>query len=235
MTKRDFIARVLLIMNEARMEDNDNNMYIGSDKAQVDRYIEGSYVDAWRRCALAMPRTWLENRPIPLTGTVHYFSNKGCGFVELPDDFYLLAKFKLRPWLKAVYEAYLEDDRVMNIQSNEYTRGSTIRPSCVIGKQHVNSIMKDVLWFYSLPNGIYSNAEIESALYVPVCTPLKDIQDNYELNIDERVIEPLCYLSASTVLTLFEKYDLSKAIEAKAVEMFPALRTARGRNVSFRQ
>ena len=46
MIKRDFIAQVLLIMNEARMEDNDNNMYIGSDKAQINKYIEGSYVDA---------------------------------------------------------------------------------------------------------------------------------------------------------------------------------------------
>ena len=61
MTKQDYIQRVLLIMNEAGLYDKDGNSFVGADAAQVDRYIEGSYVDAWRRCATVMPKAWFKN------------------------------------------------------------------------------------------------------------------------------------------------------------------------------
>ena len=47
-TKKDFIQRVLLIMNEAGLYDAEG-IPIGADTAQIDRYIEGSFVEAWRR------------------------------------------------------------------------------------------------------------------------------------------------------------------------------------------
>ena len=71
MTKQDFINRVLLIMNEAGMIDAQGNQFTGADAAQVDRYIEGSYVDAWRRCVKVMPRSWFANSVMPTTGTKH--------------------------------------------------------------------------------------------------------------------------------------------------------------------
>jgi len=55
------------------------------------------------------------------------------------------------------------------------------------------------------------------------------------LKLNHQVIEILAYLSASTVFTLFEKYDIAKALEAKAIEMFPGLKSIRGTTVTVKQ
>ncbi len=236
MTKADYIARVMLIMNEAGMIDKEGHSYIGAETAQIDRYIEGSYVDAWRRCASVMPRTWMGNKVLPTDGEKLVFDKiTGVGYVVLPDDFYLLSKFKLQGWIKAVYEASIDNERVANIQSNPYTRGSTMRPVCVIDNKQVDGVVRPVMMFYSLPRGIINRPSVEEAIYIPMCKPLKEMQDDEEVGLDERIIEPMAYLSASTVFTLFEKYDIAKGLEQRVVEMFPALKTQKGKNVTYKQ
>lgn len=324
MTKKDYIARVLLIMNEAGMIDKDGNSFIGADTAQIDRHIEGSFVDAWRRCAAVMPRTWLmsksmsifgavaelaivtpgsgfsvgdivalqpsnfnedykvpatievtevsasggitafkivdkgsgyekttEGNPIntiddgskgsgaafnvlSTTSSIYFEANSGTGYVVLPKDFYLLTKFKLKGWIKAVYEASLDNERVANIQSNPYTRGSTMRPVCVIDNKMVGGSIKPVMHFYSLPKSA-TKAEVEEAFYVPLTKPLKDMLDDEDIGVDSRVIEPMAYLSASTVYTLLGNPNAAQGLEQRAIEMFPALKTQKGTNVTFKQ
>jgi len=254
MTKEDYIKRVLLIMNESGLMDLNQNSFIGADTAQVDRYIEGSYVDAWRRCATVMPRAWFRNDSF--LKQPHYPDLLcGTGFVVLPDDFYLLTGFKMKGWTKAVYEAYIDNDKTAAIQSNENTRGSEIRPVCTISNRLVKKLVaiklefenetdndkeeddgkiKQVLNYYSLQKGLVKH-EIEEAIYVPVCKPLIECKLEDELEIKPQVIEILAYLSASTVFTLFEKYDIAKALEQRAIEMFPGLKSIRGTNVTVKQ
>jgi hypothetical protein len=55
------------------------------------------------------------------------------------------------------------------------------------------------------------------------------------LGLSLQIIEPMAYLSAGTVFTLFEKYDISKALEQKAAEMFPGLARARGASIAVVQ
>src|ERR1035437_620129 len=69
-TKSEFINRVMLIMNEAQLRDAQGVSFTGADSAQIDKYIEGSYVDAWRRCAKVMPRAWLGNKILPTTSGI---------------------------------------------------------------------------------------------------------------------------------------------------------------------
>jgi len=233
MTKENYIKRVLLIMNEAQLTDKGGTFLIGADTAQVDRYIEGSYVDAWRRCAQVMPRAWFSNADFSES---RVFPNlpEGIGYVELKEDFFLLTGFKMKGWVKSVYEAYIDNERTSSIQSNEYTRGSRIRPVCTISNRKTGGAVKQVLNYYSLPRGLNKH-EIEEAIYVPVCKPLTECSDDEELAINQQVIEILAYLSASTVFTLFEKYDIAKAIEQRAVEMFPGLKSIRGTNITVKQ
>ncbi|MDR1259432.1 MAG: hypothetical protein LBK65_09185 [Tannerellaceae bacterium] len=153
MTKSGFINRVLLIMNEAGMFDPAGNSYLGADTAQVDRHIEGSYVDAWRRCVKVMPRAWFKNKSFDDSPKEEYTSN-GTGFIVLPDDFYLLTALKMEGWQKAVYEASIENEKTASIQSNEWTRGSTIRPVCTISNKLRNTVVKQVFNYYSLPKGL---------------------------------------------------------------------------------
>lgn len=232
MTRKDFINRVLLIMNEAAMADAQGQMFIGADSAQLDRQIEGSYVDAWRRCVKVMPRAWFENKSFkgdaacPLTAD----ASTGTGYVVLPTDFYLLSSFKMQGWQKAVQEASVNNERVSSIQSNHYTRGSTIRPVCVIDLEEIEDDIKHVLRYYSVPEALSASEHvIEQAIYVPVAKPLNhpEMTDDTELKLSDQVIEPLAYITASTVFTMHEKTTIAQGLDARAVEMFPGLRETR--------
>jgi hypothetical protein len=232
-TKKEYINRVLLIMNESGLMDAAGNYFLGADMAQVDRHIEGSFVDAWRRCVKVMPRVWFKNASFAGHTLVPSLP-AGTGYVVLPDDFYLLTGFKMAGWAKAAYEAYIENDKSASVQSNEYTRGSTIRPVCTISNKLINGQIKQVLNYYSLPKGLSSHT-VEEAIYVPAADPIQGLADIAELGISDQVIEPLAYLSASTVFTMFEKYDISKVLEQRAIEMFPGLQSVKGNNVIFKQ
>jgi len=365
-TKSEFINRVMLIMNEAGIYDGQGNPFSGADQAQIDRYIAGSFVDAWRRCASVMPRAWFKNQSFKNYPLFPNLSD-GTGYVVLPEDFYLLTSFKMSGWKKAVYEAFVENERTASIQANTYTRGSTIRPvitssnksiditpinitvveddiqieryirpgyiiyspttdklytcpadtyawrgrfsqgavyskgnlmitddykvykarydgvegmpsanaaewteltgtSPVLKQLYVGSDydygtepnikykrgdyyigtsigmeklslelngINQVLNYYSLNRGL-STHTIEEAIYVPACNPLPD-NDDTDLELDQRIIEPLAYLSASTVFTIFEKYDIAKALEQRVIEMFPGFKSIKGNNVTIKQ
>jgi hypothetical protein len=238
MTKRDFINRVLLIMNEAGMFDAAGNSYLGADTTQVDRHIEGSYVDAWRRCAKVMPRAWFHNEPLMSADGVSITPDlpNGTGYIVLPADFYLLTALKMKGWQKAVYEAAVENEKTASIQSNEWTRGSTIRPVCTISNKLISDAneIKQVLNYYSLSKGLTEH-RVEESIYVPVCKPISGEDDDYQMKLSEQIIEPLAYLSASTVFTMFEKYEIAGALEARAVEMFPGLSKMKGANITIQQ
>jgi hypothetical protein len=315
MTKQEFISRVLLIMNEAGLYDKEGNSYVGADSAQIDRYIEGSYVDAWRRCAGVMPKSWFKNERFDFYPLISNLTD-GTGYVILPNDFYLLNSFKMSSWRKPIFEAFIENERTSSIQSNEYTRGSEIRPVGTISLKDISSIIEGLLlydvtfwqndepeasidtntWFdtdtnilkikvdgawidvdfsespdgslitfggkyYSLKNGsttptftevkisngiaqvlnYYSvqkgllSHTISEAIYIPVATSIKDIDGDSDLGLNHRIIEPMAYLSASSVFTIFEKYDIAKALEQRVIEMFPAFKSVKGTNVTFKQ
>jgi hypothetical protein len=316
MTKAEFINRVLLIMNEAGLYDNQGAQFIGADSAQVDRYIEGSYVDAWRRCAQVMPKAWFKNSTFKYHPT-HSDLADGTGFVVLPSDFYLMNTFKMTGWRKSALDAYIDNEKVESIQSNEYTRGSQIRPVVVIKTKEVDSKefnylsfsyfqnnnpttpvaeqfwykpseskiyvyrnsawseavwgdsvvvlymtfagifyvghpdennkiteiteiapfnfgISQVLYYYSLQKGLQSHT-VEEAIYVPVASPLSEYDDDSDLELDHRLVEPMAYLSASSVFTIFEKPAIAQALEQKVVEMFPAFKSVKGTNVTFKQ
>lgn len=236
MTKQDFINRVLLIMNESSMADAQGQMFIGADSAQIDRQIEGSYVDAWRRCVKVMPRSWFANKSFKTEATASLIPNtaQGKGYVALPNDFYLLSSFKMRGWQKSVKEASISNERVAAIQSNDYTRGSVIRPVCVIDLEEVMGEVKNVLHYYSLQKGTTAHV-IEQAIYVPTAKPLSAIDAEDELELSEQVIEPLAYITASTVFTMHEKNDIATALDARAVEMFPGLQSTKSGVITTKQ
>lgn len=233
MTKQEFINRVLLIMNEASMADAQGNMFIGADNAQIDRQIEGSYVDAWRRCVKVMPRSWFENKSFKESVHTPDLVN-GTGYIELPNDFYLLSSFKIAGWQKAVQEAAVNNERVAAIQSNEYTRGSMIRPVCVIELVEAAGEIKHVLRYYSTAKALLAHT-VDQAIYVPAAKALKLVGAEEELKIHDQVIEPLAYITASTVFTMHEKIEVARGLDARAIEMFPGLQSTRVGSVTTKQ
>lgn len=309
------------ILNEAGMTDLKGESFLGADSVQVDRHIEGTYVDAWRKCALVMPKAWFKNERFDFYPKVENLSD-GTGYIILPSDFYLLSSFKLSQWRKPIFDAYVENEKTSSIQSNEYTRGSEIRPVGTIsnkvidlspvvltyyqeetpglptnsgqkwydmaGNNMTGNIYKpsaglagweqvsfdvysqwqlfrfgsryftlpdfpmgtlaynleeikisdgitQVLNYYSVQKGLQIHT-IEEAIYVPVATPIQDLSGDADLGLDHRIIEPMAYVNAAAVMLVLG-VDPNKiaALEASAVSMFPALRSIKGNNLTFKQ
>ncbi len=364
MTKQEFINRVLLIMNEVGMTDDQGNSFIGADIAQVDRYIEGSFQNAWRILAVNVPKSWLGNKSFSNYPIIKNTAD-GTGCVVLPDDFYLLDTFKMKGWQKPVFEASIENERVSSIQSNPYTRGSAIRPTTVISnevfeinnpipirgvynyigtgftigdnslvvtpnriakisgiggagigtfkgdtwvegtvaqlrdiyiqntKAFINNIggstaipsvvngwteltlvsytsndyfvnradnveendvyyfisnnkaiqipidvnvneNNQVLRYYSLPKGTVQH-EIEKALYIKSVTPITDLNLADDIDVNQRIVEPLAYLTAGSVFAIFGKDQLSASLSERGMLMIPGYRSVKGTNVTTKQ
>lgn len=223
MTKLELINRVMVIMNEASMTDREGQLIMGADNAQVDRYVESSFIDAWRRCITVMPKMWFGNKGFKSAEIVPD-KLSGTGYVVLPEDYYLITEFKMKGWIKSLTEVSVKNDRNTNIQSNEHTRGSIYRPALLLGSREIDDAIKPVLEYYSLPKGDGVTHEIETAIYIPVPGDLKEIDINEELPLKDQVLDPLAYLMASTVYTQFENYAFAEALEKKAAEMYPGLR-----------
>lgn len=221
------------IMDNVSLTDTFGNFMIGADTANVDKHIEDSFVDAWRRCVKVMPRTWFKQESFAGNQIVPDLP-AGTGYVELPANFYLLSKFKMNGWAKAVYEVSVENERTASLQSNEYTRGSTMRPACTISSRYVQASVIQTLNYYSLPKGLTGHT-IEEAIYIPVAGSLKDLSDNSELCISDKVAEPLAYFSASTVFTILQKPEIAAALDQRAAEMFPGLQSVSGNSITVKQ
>jgi uncharacterized alkaline shock family protein YloU len=64
---------------------------------------------------------------------------------------------------------------------------------------------------------------------------LGEIETTAELELSDQVIEPLAYITASTVFTMHEKTAIAQALDARAVEMFPGLQNVRNGVTTVKQ
>lgn len=223
MTKQEFIDRVLNILNETD-SGLQAESFIGADMVQAQTYVEEMFPAAWRRAAniAQIPKIWFTN--LSFAGAQKVIdAPDGTGYVVLPDDYLVLSTFKLKPWRTACLFADHETPQINKKQMNEYTRGTPLRPVCVIRHKTITVRNGDVfsyeikkaLCYYSVPKAATdSEHKIEIALYVPNFIEMPD-----KLVVDDKLIDPLAYLTASTVLTSFEKHDLAKAMDAKVLEV----------------
>lgn len=128
-------------MNE--YPDTLGSSFIGSDSANVDKYIENMYEDAWRILTKYVPKSWLtqksfKNYPITVNST------KGTGYVILPTDYFMISSFKMLGWQVQSNTAIEETELVVRIQSNDYTRGTSLRPICTISTKDISLVPVDV-------------------------------------------------------------------------------------------
>jgi hypothetical protein len=228
----EYIERVRTIMNSADA-DLQGSFLTGSEMPDISGLIAATFVPAWRRCVKVMPRIWFKN--VSFSGQPRQaFLQAGTGYIELPDDFYLLTAFKMKGWKKAVGEASIEDALTASIQSNEYTRGSVVRPVCTVSVKITGTGIsgadvsgggyseKRVLNYYSLPRGLPTH-EVEEAVYVPIHNSIQGLSDVHVLDINAQVLDTLSFLSAAMVFTILRKQDVAQTLEKMAVEMFPGI------------
>lgn len=234
------------------MADSAGNILVGADSAQVDKYIEGSYENAWKILANLVPKQWLNRSNFSDDATVFPLApNRSykVGCFVLPSDWYMLSYLKLSTWNKAVFEAVFEDDRVAAIQSNPYTRGSVLRPVCVISTEMISASdadedikgealsvgtnQHDVLKYYTSTDATTNPGFIGQ--YIPAVTPLTEKNDEEELNLSTELQEPLAYITAGCVFTIFGQDDMASRISEKGMIMIPGYKRVRGDKVTYKQ
>ena len=213
MNRAEYIDGVMGRLNELSWDDSSAGMFLGGDTSKVERHVEASFMDAWRRGVALLPRHYF-NQASFVYAPLYPDIPMGTGIVELPLDFYVLASFRMEGWRKAVFMAVEENDAVEAVQSNEFVRGNVSRPVCTLAVEAppgppVRGVRR-VLKYYSLPCG--AEHVISEALYIALVGSL----DSAVSSLDERLIAPLQWLNASVALQVVEKIELSKVAEERA-------------------
>ncbi len=212
MNKQGFIQQVLHILNEAGTIDGAE--MIGADMTQLTNYIEKHYPGAWRRAVKILPRSWFDTKSFADAAKV-VDAPDGTGYVILPTDFLLLSSFRMKTWKVACKEAQEETPDINFKQSNEYLRGTLYEPVCVLRLINSENTLKKAMYYYSVARSASADTHIvEEALYIPNVTTLAD-----DVNIDDKLAEPLAYICAVAVLTTLEKTTAAKAIEAELLKL----------------
>ena len=206
MNKAEYLNGVMARLNELGWDDSSSGMFLGGDTSKVERLVETTFVDAWRRATSLLPVHYF-NR-VSFVHAPHYPDvSVGTGVVELPLDFYKLALFRMQGWKRAAFVAVEENDAISSIQSNEFVRGNITRPVCVLA---LHPKYGRVLKYYSLPCGV--EHVVAEALYVGLVTSL----DSAVSSLDARLVEPLMWLNATVVLQVLEKVELAKVAEERS-------------------
>ena len=213
MTKGVYLNGVMQRMNELGWDDSLADMFLGGDSTKVERHVEATFRDAWRKAAGVLPIHFFNRVSFKRSRSV-VDASRGTGFVVLPLDFYALALFKMKGWRRACYAYVEENDAVASIQSNEFVRGNFCRPVCTVS---VDPTHGRVLKYYSLPPGM--EHVIESALYVPLVGEISGLPANADLKLLDVLYDPLMWINAGLVFSVFEKADAAKAADARVLEI----------------
>ena len=213
MTKSEYLLGVMQRMNELGWDDSLSGMFLGSDTTKVERQIEATFRDAWRKAVGAFSKSYFNQKSF-VSSLLHGDVSTGAGFVVLPLDFYLLVRFGMKGWKKDCYIALEMDDVIGAIQANEYVRGNYLRPACTLDNDPKYG---QVLRYYSLPKG--DEHIVETALYIPLVSRIEGLSDNDDLLLNEELYEPLQWLNAGMVFAVFEKSDAAKMAEERAVSI----------------
>lgn len=150
--------------------------------------------EATRELLLTAPLRLLPQRDFSTAEIVA--SGDGSGTVALPEDFLRLAAFRLRGWLRPVFETIDTDDPTYSRQLNPVTRGGPAKPVAALLR---NTDRLQLQWF-SLPPGI--EPRIARALYVADLAPEE---------LPDTLSDPLCWLAAALVLAVTNEAEASAA------------------------
>lgn len=138
--------------------------------------------------------------PMEMQEEGHSENQDGSGRWTLPDDFLRLYSFKMSSWERPVTEITPHGTTKYYQQFNQFTRGGTAKPVCII--THAKGSYK-YLHYFSVDGSI--EREIETKLYI-----------NYPTlsTLEETLESPFSWYLASEILQVIgEKEAASKALE----------------------
>jgi hypothetical protein len=209
MTKIEIIERVKVLLEEVSPFD-DGLQVLNEDVHPIQSYIENSIMPALEQLLLACP--------LHLTTAVEFATEeeiddimsmiesgtRNIGRIDIPEDFLRLHTIKIDNWEKSVHRAISIESPEYALQQNLYTRGGASKPVVVkkTGRLELYTVGVDDI--------------IEEATYIQ----RPDIEN---LNLNQKLFEPACYMIASEVLSIFgskqAEYMITKATELLKAEL----------------
>lgn len=160
----ELVKEVRITLDENQTESS--YLESSTDNMELDEIIRAKLIDAARSIIETCPVDLLEAVTLPTDTEVLHTNTDGSGYVILPDDFLRLVRFKLTSWNRAVTYAESEGSEADEIQRNEFTRGTYIKPVCVFSHNSDGDRTMEYFTAGKGTGGSYDHT-IETALYVP--------------------------------------------------------------------
>lgn len=175
------------------------------DTLSLNDVIRSKVLEAARRIESEAPAHLLEGGHT--FGDAVYWTDKGCGWVLLPDDFMRLIVFEMSDWERPVYNALSADDVQFALTHSRYKglRGTPQRPVCSI----VYHPEGRALEFCSCKD---ETAQVTQGNYLPY--PAMD--DNGGIDLCERCYTAIVYQAAALVAMTYEETDKGSALNELA-------------------
>ena len=196
MTKIEIIERVKVLLEEINPFD-DGLQVLNSEVQPIQSYIEKSIKPGLEQLLLFCPLHLTTPTNLPAMTSVVSGTRK-IGYITIPEDFLRIHTIKINNWEKAVHRAISVENPEYALQQNPFTRGGSAKP--VVAKA-------EKLELYTLKEG----DTVEKATYIQ----RPDIED---LNLNQKLFEPACYMIAAEVLAIFGSKQ-AEYMSAKANEL----------------
>lgn len=181
MTKIEIIDRVKVLMEEISPFD-DGLQVLNSEVQPIQSYIEKSIPSALDELLLFCPLHYTTGVNLPSMTRITS-GTREIGIITVPDDFIRIHTIKATKWERPVHRHISVENPEYTQQLNPYTRGGNAKPVVVKNQK---------LELYTLETG----DTIETAKYVQ----RPDVED---IQLNQQLYEPLCYLIASKVYAIF--------------------------------
>lgn len=164
----ELVKEIRITIDENRAE----SFYLKSetDNMELNEIIRSKLLDAVRAVSEEAPVSMLDAMPMDIPEAAQYMQTDGSGYVVLPPDFLRLVYFKMCSWRTGVYEAADENSDVAMMQLNPFTRGTPLKPVCVLSHDLSGNRTLEYYTAGYLNNGNYYRRDhrIDRALYLPI-------------------------------------------------------------------
>lgn len=166
------------------------------ENLELDEIIRLKLVEATRDITESASVELLE--PVPMETEVK--ATDWGGTLTVPDDFLRIAVLKMAGWNKSVTTLVKEDSDISLMQRNRFTRGSTMKPVCVLS---FGADGKKVIEYFGVSD------QVEKALYIPIpSTTVKECTEYIEMS--SLLKESIVRRTAGLVLQARGETDLAK-------------------------
>lgn len=149
-----------------------------ADEKPIDDVIDSLLNESAREILLKAPI-----HRLPVTSSNN---TPTAGFVQLPSNFLRLVEFKMQSWRRAVVTPYLSGSPEAEMMSFKWRTGTADRPAVVLSHRGSN-LGLEVYPFIS-------GNTVERFLY---------IKEDVAENIPDNLVDSLCWVCASKVLSVF--------------------------------